>query len=87
MPVLNKVQGEPFSPERWVHQRFIFLPRTIAGTDPYYTAPDIWDERGQCWCRGIREDFDDAAFEHLERALPHGRWADIDAWRCHTLGA
>lgn len=86
MAILNMVQSEaPFSEWRYSHQHFIFLPRTIDSVDPYYTMPQVFDAPSGYWCRGIREDWDEFAWDHAGTVESPSR--SYDLIRCLTYGA
>lgn len=86
MAILNKVPSEaPFSEWRYSHQHFIFLPRTIYSVDPYWTIPQIQDAATGYWCRPVREDFDEFAWDHASTVESPSR--NFDLIKTLTYGA
>lgn len=72
MTILNKVQW-PFSPERYAHQHFIFLPRTINCANSYARLSDM------------KPDLVMDALDHCDAFALPGHSADFDAVRAYVL--
>lgn len=84
MTNLNQVQGEPFTEQRQVHQFIVSLSCTLPGVTPWHIEPQVYDNESGYWCRPMREDWDEAAWQAtLEQQGFVGtpEWSDL----CRTL--
>ena len=83
---LNKISRGPqftarsaFSPWRYAHSRFIWLPRTITGTNPHHNNAQHCDGH-----KVFRQDWEDAGFFlHIDWST---RSACGDACNCYDYG-
>lgn len=74
MAILNKVQGA-FSEDRYAHQHFIFLPRTLQSVER--ERIDVAHQ--------LSDDFEQAGWDHLTG--DGSRSCSAEAYWTHLLGA